>query len=343
MQQMESFKLDWKRRIFFVFMLTLLPVCASASPLSPSPIQDPVESAQLNVNDSDFADGNKLIFHDSIDFSNEDTLDTNGEFSICCDQEVNEFDSTATVTVSRSGGSTGAVSVDYLTGAFPGTATSDVDYGNTFGTLTWDDGDMSDRTIDIPIFDDEIDEDLEYFFVDIVDPTGGATLDPDIFLCRSRHSGDDDELPVGSVVINSFSASPSMIDIGDSITLSWSVSNAISCTPTDGTAGWSETFIYLPSGSAQLTLTKAGSFSFGLSCTDDLTGDIANTTVDVIGPPPVVIDSFTASPDTIDPGQSATLSWSVSNADSCTAVGGTGGWAGSHYFFANGKYSDHIS
>lgn len=41
---------------------------------------------------------------------------------------------------------------------------------------------------------------------------------------------------------------------------------------------------------------------------------------------PAVINSFTASPNPIDAGQSVLLSWSVNNATSCTPLGGTPDW-----------------
>lgn len=43
----------------------------------------------------------------------------------------------------------------------------------------------------------------------------------------------------------------------------------------------------------------------------------------------VAINSFSVSPNTILAGGSANLSWSTANADSCTASGGVGDWAGS--------------
>jgi len=49
-------------------------------------------------------------------------------------------------------------------------------------------------------------------------------------------------------------------------------------------------------------------------------------------PPPansVTIRGFAASPSSITVGQSTSISWSTLNATSCTATGGTGGWAGS--------------
>lgn len=63
---------------------------------------------------------------------------------------VNETDTTATITVSRSGYSTGPVSVNYETTA-GGSATVDVDYTATSGTLNWANSDMTDKSFTIPI------------------------------------------------------------------------------------------------------------------------------------------------------------------------------------------------
>jgi hypothetical protein len=67
-------------------------------------------------------------------------------------------------------------------------------------------------------------------------------------------------------------------------------------------------------------------------CVSDVSGElnyVANPAY-ACPEPAVSIDSFTASPTTInDDSQETTLSWSVSNADSCAASGGFGGWNGS--------------
>lgn len=81
---------------------------------------------------------------------------------------------TALLTVTRTGGSAGAVSVGYNTGA--GSAQSGADYTAASGTLTWADGDASPRTITVATIDDTVVESSETFFVNISNPTGGATL-----------------------------------------------------------------------------------------------------------------------------------------------------------------------
>ncbi|WP_428312723.1 Calx-beta domain-containing protein [Hydrocarboniphaga sp.] len=65
---------------------------------------------------------------------------------------VAENAGTVSLTVKRTGGSSGAAAVDYATAN--GSATADSDYTAQNGTLTWADGDSSDRTITLDIGDD---------------------------------------------------------------------------------------------------------------------------------------------------------------------------------------------
>lgn len=78
----------------------------------------------------------------------------------------------------------------------------------------------------------------------------------------------DSEPPAGpNVVINSFTASSNTILEGQSVTLSWTTTDAASCTPSGGGGGWSSQSISLPSGvSSSLTLATAGSYTFRLDC-----------------------------------------------------------------------------
>jgi uncharacterized delta-60 repeat protein len=84
----------------------------------------------------------------------------------------------ARATVRRTGGSTGAVAVSYVTRArngFPG-STPGQDYTAITGTLSWADGERGDREIVIPVLANSASEDFEYFEVALEDPEGGAGL-----------------------------------------------------------------------------------------------------------------------------------------------------------------------
>lgn len=78
------------------------------------------------------------------------------------------------ITVTRTGGSNGTVTVQHFTG--PGSATSGADYQATNGTLSWGNGDTAAKTFTVPIVDDTQVESTETFFVTLNSPTGGATL-----------------------------------------------------------------------------------------------------------------------------------------------------------------------
>lgn len=87
---------------------------------------------------------------------------------------VNESAGTITITVTRTGGSEGAVSVSYLT--VNGTAVTPGDYLAAMGTLNWADGDTAPKTFQVTIVNDGTQEPSESFFVTIFNSQGGATL-----------------------------------------------------------------------------------------------------------------------------------------------------------------------
>ena len=80
---------------------------------------------------------------------------------------------TATVTILRTNGNTGAISVDYHT--TNGTAVAGADFDATSGRLTIADGQIS-GTISVRIIDDFLIEGNETFQIVISNPTGGATI-----------------------------------------------------------------------------------------------------------------------------------------------------------------------
>ncbi|NBV21051.1 MAG: hypothetical protein EBS05_03895, partial [Proteobacteria bacterium] len=86
---------------------------------------------------------------------------------------VDESVGNATVTVNRTNGSVGAVSVQYATS--PGTATPGADYSSRSGTLTFASGQTS-RTFTVPILNDTIVEFEESILLNLTSPSGGATL-----------------------------------------------------------------------------------------------------------------------------------------------------------------------
>ena len=112
------------------------------------------------------------------------------------------------------------------------------------------------------------------------------------------------------------SASPSTIDEGQSATLSWSSTDANSCS-----ASWTGSTATSGSQSVSPTVTT----TYSITCTGDGGSATDNVTVTVNGAPvPAPTASISASPSTIDQGQSTTLSWSSTDANSCSAS-----WTGS--------------
>jgi uncharacterized delta-60 repeat protein len=92
-------------------------------------------------------------------------------------QQVAEEGQQAVVTLRRSGGSTGSVSVEYQTESNEwDTATGGADYTQVAGQLTWEDGDLSEQQIVVPIAFNDGAEQTEWFRVVLGSTQGGAGL-----------------------------------------------------------------------------------------------------------------------------------------------------------------------
>lgn len=86
-----------------------------------------------------------------------------------------ESGGTATITVSRIGGTTGAVGLSYATAA-GGTATDGGDYTSVVGTLAWTSGDASAKTFVVPLINDSLIETNETVNLSLFASTGSAAL-----------------------------------------------------------------------------------------------------------------------------------------------------------------------
>jgi uncharacterized delta-60 repeat protein len=84
---------------------------------------------------------------------------------------VNEGSAFATVQIRRTGGLEGTISATYQTA--PITATPDLDYIDVTDTVTLQPGEMF-RTITIPLRDDFLAEEEEFFAIQLRDPVGGS-------------------------------------------------------------------------------------------------------------------------------------------------------------------------
>jgi hypothetical protein len=88
--------------------------------------------------------------------------------------DVNESGSNAVMTVSRVGGSVGAVTVRLVTAN--SSALAGQDYAAINTVVTFANGDTTDKFVNIPILNDSIAESAESFTVSLSTPTGGAIL-----------------------------------------------------------------------------------------------------------------------------------------------------------------------
>jgi hypothetical protein len=117
-----------------------------------------------------------------------------------------------------------------------------------------------------------------------------------------------------------FAANPTQVAANGSSTLTWSTSNATSCTASGGWTGTRAT-----QGSASVGPLTQGT-TYTLACTGAGGSITRNVTVNVTQAAPMPTVSISATPASIQSGQSSTVSWTTQNATSCTA---SGAWSGS--------------
>ena len=87
---------------------------------------------------------------------------------------VDEADPTAAITVTRTGGSVGAISVDFATS--DNSAMAPGDYASASGTLNWADGDSAVKTFAVNIVNDTLAEGAEAIDLALSNPVGGAVI-----------------------------------------------------------------------------------------------------------------------------------------------------------------------
>ncbi len=97
-----------------------------------------------------------------------------GELQFAADVATAPEGAFAVLNVTRTGGSTGAVDVNY--GTVSGSAYQDVDFSGSNGTLHWDNDDTSPKPVVVPITLEASAQLGETFSIWLRDPSGGATL-----------------------------------------------------------------------------------------------------------------------------------------------------------------------
>ena len=148
---------------------------------------DSDKTFQIPINNNGLAEGNQtvglaltnavntlLVAPSNATLTIIDTTTSPGRLSFSAtNYVVNSTDANASVTVVRTNGSVGSVSVSYAT--VPGTALPSVNYNSVSGSLTFGDGETV-KTILVPLVTNNLVQPPVNFSVVLSNPTGGATL-----------------------------------------------------------------------------------------------------------------------------------------------------------------------
>lgn len=116
------------------------------------------------------------------------------------------------------------------------------------------------------------------------------------------------------------SASASALVVGQSLTLSWGSRDATNC---QASGDW--TGAQAASGSTTLTPAAVGTFTYSLTCDENGGTGVKTVSSSVTVSPPLPTLSLTASSAYVAPGDPLTLTWTSTDATSCTA---SGSWSG---------------
>jgi|GEM_PF-2564758 len=146
---------------------------------------------------------------------------------------IDESGTTVSLTVTRSAGSDGAASVDVA--SVDGSATAGTDFAAVADTLTWADGEVGDRTVDITITNDsdpESDEDFTVALSDFVGAAAGAGTQSAVTIV------DDDETGVIEIA-------PAVVSVDED-----DIAATLSVTRSNGTDGPATVLVTTNSGSA---------------------------------------------------------------------------------------------
>lgn len=117
-----------------------------------------------------------------------------------------------------------------------------------------------------------------------------------------------------------FTANPSEIDEGENSTLSWTTTNATSCTASGAWSGAKNT-----SGSQSVSPEEDATYTLTCSGAGGSVSKSVTITVDEDEPLPTPTLDFDANPTNVTAGGTSTLSWDSTNATACVA---SGGWSG---------------
>jgi choice-of-anchor B domain-containing protein len=200
-----------------------------------------------------------------------------------------EEGASATVSVERKSGTTGAVSVKWeiLAGA-----TDDDDLALESGTLSWGDGDSQSQAITIPVTADTRGEPKESLFIRLYDPAGSLSLtSPSIAIISikvSQGTGNPNEAPVVDA------GADMTVNTGATVSLQGSATDADSTSLTyvwEQVSGTTVTLGQADTPTAEFTAPNAAAeLSFSLTVTDDKGGADSDTVVvNIVAPPPLPV------------------------------------------------------
>ncbi|MBV8201743.1 MAG: fibronectin type III domain-containing protein [Acidobacteria bacterium] len=130
---------------------------------------------------------------------------------------VSEAAGSVAIQVNRTGGSSGAVAVNYATGG--GTAVPGTNYTSTSGTLTWAAGDHSPKSFNVQVLDDHVVDGTHTAVLTLSNATGGASINPAVATLSSTDADASGSPPAAP---SNLVATP--LDTGD-IKLSWTLNS----------------------------------------------------------------------------------------------------------------------
>ncbi|OYW78166.1 MAG: hypothetical protein B7Z37_00570 [Verrucomicrobia bacterium 12-59-8] len=195
-----------------------------------------------------------------------------------------ENSGTITFTVSRIGGSAGAVDLDYTT--LDESATAGADFSAASGTLHWAAGDSATKSFTVTVLPDAITEAAETFGVRLTNPTNGALLGPSTYIqnqIRDGSSGGGGN-PVGGALAfstNAYVASEGVGSAGALVTVnrSGSTTGAVSVqyATSNGTASGAD--YTTATGTLNWAAGDASPQSFTVAINDDAFAEINETIV----------------------------------------------------------------
>jgi len=127
--------------------------------------------------------------------------------------------------------------------------------------------------------------------------------------------------PAPTISIDTFTASSYNVNAGDAVTISWTTTNADSLWLSADAGGDPGSM----NGQTSTVVHPQTTTRYALTAFSSQYGTTAKSLIVNVGPPPApVVNAFTASPDSIGPGASTTLTWSVANADTVSIAADVG-------------------